>query len=191
MTEGGLQMLDLGLFRLLFLLLVQPASAGGQVVHTQQRTVAATTAPTEVVTLPTGQGVRAVTPATASAVVSTTLSPVQSQTRPLVTQVTQGNELRTGVCLIRHHCGVIWSHQIWSMCCTPPSRRNATAARKASHRGPSANASTAAASTAGCLPTDQSCRQTPGNPPVSSHNIYTKRNSMGLLKNVIYCLAVL
>ncbi|XP_032433681.1 E1A-binding protein p400 isoform X11 [Xiphophorus hellerii] len=61
--------------------------AGAQVVHAQQRAVAATAAPTEVVTIATG-GVRAVTPVTASAVVSTTLSPVQSQTRPLVPQVT-------------------------------------------------------------------------------------------------------
>ncbi|XP_023198789.1 E1A-binding protein p400 isoform X8 [Xiphophorus maculatus] len=62
-------------------------TAGAQVVHAQQRAVAATAAPTEVVTMATG-GVRAVTPVTASAVVSTTLSPVQSQTRPLVPQVT-------------------------------------------------------------------------------------------------------
>uniref|UniRef100_M3ZIC4 E1A binding protein p400 n=1 Tax=Xiphophorus maculatus TaxID=8083 RepID=M3ZIC4_XIPMA len=64
-------------------------TAGAQVVHAQQRAVAATAAPTEVVTMATG-GVRAVTPVTASAVVSTTLSPVQSQTRPLVPQVTPG-----------------------------------------------------------------------------------------------------
>ncbi|XP_030593467.1 E1A-binding protein p400 isoform X3 [Archocentrus centrarchus] len=63
-------------------------TAGTQVVHTQQRTVTATAAPAEVVAIATGPGVRAVTPVTASAVVSTTLSPVQSQTRPLVTQVT-------------------------------------------------------------------------------------------------------
>ncbi|XP_027888916.1 E1A-binding protein p400 isoform X11 [Xiphophorus couchianus] len=62
-------------------------TAGAQVVHAQQRAVAATAASTEVVTIATG-GVRAVTPGTASAVVSTTLSPVQSQTRPLVPQVT-------------------------------------------------------------------------------------------------------
>ncbi|XP_014866025.1 PREDICTED: E1A-binding protein p400 isoform X2 [Poecilia mexicana] len=63
-------------------------TAGAQVVHAQQRAVAATAAPTEVVAIATGGGVRAVTPVTASAVVSTTLSPVQSQTRPLVPQVT-------------------------------------------------------------------------------------------------------
>ncbi|XP_062310184.1 E1A-binding protein p400 isoform X2 [Osmerus eperlanus] len=56
---------------------------GAQVVQTQQRA-----APAEVVAITTGQGIRAVTPATGSAVVSTTLSPVQSQARPLVTQVT-------------------------------------------------------------------------------------------------------
>lgn len=76
---------------MLLLLLVQPAgAAGAQVVHAQQRAVTAATAPAEVVTIATGQGVRAVNPVTASAVVSTTLSPVQSQTRPLVTQVTPG-----------------------------------------------------------------------------------------------------
>lgn len=80
---------------MLFLLLVQPAAgAGAQVVHAQQRAVTAA-APAEVVAIATGQGVRAVTPVTASAVVSTTLSPVQSQTRPLVTQVTSGSELNT------------------------------------------------------------------------------------------------
>uniref|UniRef100_A0A3Q2Y184 E1A binding protein p400 n=1 Tax=Hippocampus comes TaxID=109280 RepID=A0A3Q2Y184_HIPCM len=63
-----------------------------QVVHAQQRAVTAA-APAEVVAIATGQGVRAVTPVTASAVVSTTLSPVQAQTRPLVTQVTPGNEV--------------------------------------------------------------------------------------------------
>ncbi|XP_035514211.1 E1A-binding protein p400 [Morone saxatilis] len=62
-------------------------AAGAQVVHAQQRALTPA-APTEVVAIATGQGVRTVTPVTASAVVSTTLSPVQSQTRPLVTQVT-------------------------------------------------------------------------------------------------------
>ncbi|KAM6943692.1 E1A-binding protein p400 isoform 2-T2 [Lycodopsis pacificus] len=62
-------------------------AAGAQVVHAQQRAVTAAAAPAEVVSIATGQGVRAVTQVTASAVVSTTLSPVQSQTRPLVTQV--------------------------------------------------------------------------------------------------------
>lgn len=58
--------------------------------------------PAEVVAIATSQGVRAVNPVTASAVVSTTLSPVQSQTRPLVTQVTQGTQLSMGFNLIRH-----------------------------------------------------------------------------------------
>uniref|UniRef100_A0A8C9X721 E1A binding protein p400 n=1 Tax=Sander lucioperca TaxID=283035 RepID=A0A8C9X721_SANLU len=70
-------------------------AAGAQVVHAQQRAVtAAAAAPAEVVAIATGQGVRAVTPVTASAVVSTTLSPVQSQTRPLVSQVTPGLQLQ-------------------------------------------------------------------------------------------------
>lgn len=64
-------------------------------VHAQQRVTAAA-APTEVVAIATGQGVRAVTPVTASAVVSTSLSPVQSQTRPLVPQVASGTENRLG-----------------------------------------------------------------------------------------------
>uniref|UniRef100_A0AAX7VKZ0 E1A binding protein p400 n=1 Tax=Astatotilapia calliptera TaxID=8154 RepID=A0AAX7VKZ0_ASTCA len=68
------------------------STAGAQVVHAQQRTVTATAAPAEVVAIATGQAVRAVTPVTASAVVSTTMSPVRS----LVTQVTPGNELITG-----------------------------------------------------------------------------------------------
>ncbi|CAL8247504.1 unnamed protein product [Merluccius merluccius] len=63
------------------------AGAGPQVVHTQQRVTTGTT-PAEVVAIATGQGVRAGAPVTASAVVSTTLSPAQSQTRSLVTQVT-------------------------------------------------------------------------------------------------------
>uniref|UniRef100_A0A674MBD5 E1A binding protein p400 n=1 Tax=Takifugu rubripes TaxID=31033 RepID=A0A674MBD5_TAKRU len=72
---------------------LSPASAtGAQVVHAQQRAVTAA-APAEVVAIAAGQGVRAVTPVTASAVVSTTLSPVQSQTRPMVTQVTPGKPL--------------------------------------------------------------------------------------------------
>ncbi|XP_047447290.1 E1A-binding protein p400 isoform X2 [Mugil cephalus] len=58
-------------------------TAGAQVVHAQQRAVTATAAPAEVVAIATGQGVRAVTPVTTPAVVSTTLSPGQSQTRPL------------------------------------------------------------------------------------------------------------
>ncbi|XP_075754509.1 E1A-binding protein p400 isoform X3 [Pelodiscus sinensis] len=62
-------------------------SGGGtsaQVVHTQQRTAAAP----ELVTIASTQGVRAVTSVTASAVVTTNLTPVQTQARSLVTQVT-------------------------------------------------------------------------------------------------------
>ncbi|XP_026198066.1 E1A-binding protein p400 isoform X2 [Anabas testudineus] len=67
---------------------LSPAGApGAQVVHTQQR-AAASAAPAEVVTIPTGSGVRAVTPASTAG--STTLSPGQSQTRPLTSQVTTG-----------------------------------------------------------------------------------------------------
>ncbi|XP_063310444.1 E1A-binding protein p400-like isoform X1 [Pelobates fuscus] len=55
----------------------------------QQRTVATTaTVPTEMVTIATGQGVRAVTPVTGGTVVSTNLTTVQSQARAIVTQVT-------------------------------------------------------------------------------------------------------
>ncbi|XP_034727183.1 E1A-binding protein p400 isoform X5 [Etheostoma cragini] len=74
---------------------LSPASAAGaQVVHAQQRAVTAAAAPAEVVAIATGQGVRAVTPVTASPVVSTTLSPGQSQTRPLVSQVTPATGLQ-------------------------------------------------------------------------------------------------
>lgn len=98
---------------MLFLLLLQPANAAGaQVVHAQQRAVTAAT-PAEVVAIATGQGVRAVTQVTASAVVSTTLSPVQSQTRPLVTQVTQGTEHKplsyTHLKYSRAHLTNLWS----------------------------------------------------------------------------------
>eukprot|EP00075_Anas_platyrhynchos_P036856 XP_027326109.1 E1A-binding protein p400 isoform X15 [Anas platyrhynchos] len=63
-------------------------TATAQVVHTQQRTAAAPAASTELVTIASTQGVRAVTSVTASAVVTTNLTPVQTQTRSLVTQVT-------------------------------------------------------------------------------------------------------
>ncbi|XP_029294792.1 E1A-binding protein p400 isoform X3 [Cottoperca gobio] len=80
-------------------------AAGAQVVHAQQRTVTTAAAPADVVAIATGQGVRAVTPVTASAVVTTTLSPVPSQTRPLVTQVTQaaGMQLPQGKPLTPAH----------------------------------------------------------------------------------------
>uniref|UniRef100_A0A674GJV9 E1A binding protein p400 n=1 Tax=Taeniopygia guttata TaxID=59729 RepID=A0A674GJV9_TAEGU len=62
-----------------------------QVVHSQPRAAAAPAASTELVTIASTQGVRAVTSVTASAVVTTNLTPVQTQTRSLVTQVTPGN----------------------------------------------------------------------------------------------------
>ncbi|XP_055511486.1 E1A-binding protein p400 isoform X4 [Leucoraja erinacea] len=67
-----------------------PAGGGPtQGVHAQQRTTAASAATTEVVAIGNNQGVRAaMAPVTAAAVVSTNLTPVQSQTRSLVTQVT-------------------------------------------------------------------------------------------------------
>ncbi|XP_046726606.1 E1A-binding protein p400 isoform X2 [Silurus meridionalis] len=73
-------------------------TATAQVVHTQQRAVASapTTAPAEVVTIAASQCVRAVTPVTASTVVSTSLAQVQSQTRSLVApgmQLTPGKPI--------------------------------------------------------------------------------------------------
>ncbi|XP_075903388.1 E1A-binding protein p400 isoform X2 [Nelusetta ayraudi] len=93
---------------------LSPANAAGaQVVHAQHRAVTAA-APAEVVAIATGQGVRAVTPATASAVVSTTLSPAQSQTRPLVTQVTQaaGMQLPQGKPLTPAHLQILRQQQL-------------------------------------------------------------------------------
>ncbi|XP_054867369.1 E1A-binding protein p400 isoform X3 [Amphiprion ocellaris] len=89
-------------------------TAGAQVVHAQQRSVTATAAPAEVVAIATGQGVRAVTPVTASAVVSTTLSPVQSQTRPLVTQVppATGMQLPQGKPLTPAHLQMLRQQQL-------------------------------------------------------------------------------
>ncbi|XP_044296502.1 E1A-binding protein p400 isoform X4 [Varanus komodoensis] len=63
-------------------------TAAAQVVHTQQRATAAPAAPAELVTIASTPGVRAVTSVTASAVVTTNLTPVQTQARSLVTQVT-------------------------------------------------------------------------------------------------------
>ncbi|XP_060893624.1 E1A-binding protein p400 isoform X6 [Labrus mixtus] len=94
---------------------LSPANAtGAQVVHTQQRAVTAAAAPAEVVAIATGQGVRAVTPVTASAVVSTTLSPGQSQTRPLVTQVTPatGMQLPQGKPLTPAHLQMLRQQQL-------------------------------------------------------------------------------
>uniref|UniRef100_W5MG80 E1A binding protein p400 n=1 Tax=Lepisosteus oculatus TaxID=7918 RepID=W5MG80_LEPOC len=76
------------------------AAAGGaaaQVVHAQQRAIPAATGPTEMVAIATSQGVRTVTPVTASSVVPTTLTPGQTQTRALVTQATAtGMQLPAG-----------------------------------------------------------------------------------------------
>ncbi|XP_056232161.1 E1A-binding protein p400 isoform X3 [Seriola aureovittata] len=93
---------------------LSPAGAAGAVVHAQQRAVTAAAAPAEVVAIATGQGVRAVTPVTASAVVSTTLSPVQSQTRPLVTQVTPatGMQLPQGKPLTPAHLQMLRQQQL-------------------------------------------------------------------------------
>uniref|UniRef100_A0A8C2ZZV6 E1A binding protein p400 n=1 Tax=Cyclopterus lumpus TaxID=8103 RepID=A0A8C2ZZV6_CYCLU len=66
----------------------------------------------QVVTIATGQGVRAVTQVTASAVVSTTLSPVQSQTRPLVTQVPAGMQLPQGKTLTPAHLQMLRQQQL-------------------------------------------------------------------------------
>ncbi|XP_063310461.1 E1A-binding protein p400-like [Pelobates fuscus] len=65
-------------------------TAGGapQVVHAQQRAVAASATPAEMVTISTSQGVRAVTPVTGGTVVCSSITPVQTQSRSIVTQVT-------------------------------------------------------------------------------------------------------
>ncbi|XP_072289595.1 E1A-binding protein p400 isoform X2 [Eucyclogobius newberryi] len=89
-------------------------AAGAQVVHAQQRATTAA-APAEVVAIATGQqGVRAVTPMTASAVVSTTLSPVQAQPRPLVPQVTPttGMTLPQGKPLTQAHLQMLRQQQL-------------------------------------------------------------------------------
>uniref|UniRef100_A0A8C7SHM0 E1A binding protein p400 n=1 Tax=Oncorhynchus mykiss TaxID=8022 RepID=A0A8C7SHM0_ONCMY len=89
---------------------LSPASAAGaQVVHSQQRAVPATAAPGEVVAIATGQGVRAVTPVTASAVVTTTLTPVQSQTRSLVTP---GMQLPQGKPITQAHLHMLRQQQL-------------------------------------------------------------------------------
>jgi len=75
-------------------------TAAAQVVHTQQRAAAAPAASTELVTIASTQGVRAVTSVTASAVVTTNLTPVQTQTRSLVTQVTPGNNCMLRGCFL-------------------------------------------------------------------------------------------
>uniref|UniRef100_A0A8B9JJ84 E1A binding protein p400 n=1 Tax=Astyanax mexicanus TaxID=7994 RepID=A0A8B9JJ84_ASTMX len=69
-------------------------TATAQVVHTQQRAIPAATGPAEVVAIATSQGIRAVTPVTASAVVSTTLPQVQSQTRTLAELIKMKQKLQ-------------------------------------------------------------------------------------------------
>uniref|UniRef100_A0A670ZVC9 E1A binding protein p400 n=1 Tax=Pseudonaja textilis TaxID=8673 RepID=A0A670ZVC9_PSETE len=72
-----------------------------QVVHSQQRATGTSAASSELVTLTSTPGVRAVTSVTASAVVTTNLTPVQTQPRSLVTQVTPGKScagVEVGVC---------------------------------------------------------------------------------------------
>ncbi|XP_072271812.1 E1A-binding protein p400-like isoform X2 [Pyxicephalus adspersus] len=59
-----------------------------QVVHTPQRAVATSATPAEMVTIATNQGVRAVTPVTGGTVVCSSITPVQTQARSVVTQVT-------------------------------------------------------------------------------------------------------
>uniref|UniRef100_A0A8C7CFE4 E1A binding protein p400 n=1 Tax=Oncorhynchus kisutch TaxID=8019 RepID=A0A8C7CFE4_ONCKI len=73
--------------------------------------VPATAAPGEVVAIATGQGVRAVTPVTASAVVTTTLTPVQSQTRSLVTPAT-GMQLPQGKPITQAHLHMLRQQQL-------------------------------------------------------------------------------
>ncbi|XP_023692374.2 E1A-binding protein p400 isoform X1 [Paramormyrops kingsleyae] len=70
--------------------MVPAGTTGPQVVHTQPRAVPAPAASAEVVTIATNSAIRAVTPVSTSPVVSTSLSPVPTPTRSLVTQVPQG-----------------------------------------------------------------------------------------------------
>ncbi|XP_073415107.1 E1A-binding protein p400-like isoform X2 [Dendrobates tinctorius] len=66
------------------------AAPGGaaQVVHAQQRAVATSGTPAEMVTIATNQGVRAVTPVTGGTVVCSSIAPAQTPARSIVTQVT-------------------------------------------------------------------------------------------------------
>ncbi|XP_069612171.1 E1A-binding protein p400-like isoform X1 [Ranitomeya imitator] len=66
------------------------AAPGGaaQVVHAQQRAVATSGTSAEMVTIATNQGVRAVTPVTGGTVVCSSITPVQTPARSIVTQVT-------------------------------------------------------------------------------------------------------
>ncbi|XP_056389152.1 E1A-binding protein p400-like isoform X2 [Hyla sarda] len=74
--------------------LVTPVVTGTVSTTVQQRAATTPTAPTEMVTIATSPGVRAVT---AGTVVSSNLTPVQSQARAIVTQVTTAST--TGVSL--------------------------------------------------------------------------------------------
>lgn len=67
--------------------LTAPGGAA-QVVHAQQRAVGTSATPAEMVTIATNQGVRAVTPVTGGTVVCSSITPVQTQARSIVTQVT-------------------------------------------------------------------------------------------------------
>ncbi|TMS03905.1 E1A-binding protein p400 [Larimichthys crocea] len=93
---------------------IQVASQRAERIAKEKKRTVTAAAPAEVVAIATGQGVRAVTPVTASAVVSTTLSPVQSQTRPLVTQVTPaaGMTLTQGKALSPAHLQMLRQQQL-------------------------------------------------------------------------------
>lgn len=70
--------------------------------HSQQRGASSTSVTSaELVTLASTPGVRAVTSVTASAVVTTNLTPVQAQPRSLVTQVTPGKIWKGGATSLR------------------------------------------------------------------------------------------
>ncbi|XP_036382384.1 E1A-binding protein p400 isoform X2 [Megalops cyprinoides] len=97
------------------------SATGAQVVHAQQRAVPAAAAPAEVVAIATGQSVRAVTPVTASAVVSTSLTPVQTQSRSLVTQVTpaSGMQLPQGKQITPAHLQMFRQQQLQQQTASP------------------------------------------------------------------------
>ncbi|XP_063051438.1 E1A-binding protein p400 isoform X2 [Engraulis encrasicolus] len=89
--------------------LTAAGTAAAQVVHAQQRAVPTAAAPAEVAAIPSGHVVRTVTPVTASAVVSTNLTPVQSQARSLVTQ---GMQLPPGKSLTQAHLQILRQQQL-------------------------------------------------------------------------------
>uniref|UniRef100_A0A8D2Q4G7 E1A binding protein p400 n=1 Tax=Varanus komodoensis TaxID=61221 RepID=A0A8D2Q4G7_VARKO len=86
-------------------------TAAAQVVHTQQRATAAPAAPAELVTIASTPGVRAVTSVTASAVVTTNLTPVQTQARSLVTQVTPAGVQLSGKTITPAHFQLLRQQQ--------------------------------------------------------------------------------